>query len=216
MELFWTSSTKEEVQDRSRSSGAFDSANAAKLKEIGLLAIRNLFTPALIPIIAARVARGNGRAISDLDCREMMDRRFVGRHWWYLADVTSTPFSDETTCQWLSIKRMHVTSILCSSRFSSYFLFLPFFSRFRYGSARHLARAKTLLRFVTPHPSHAPKTTNGFRFKDDKRRFDWYERSSDKFSIVRKKQTFCDDRELRCFVLGRWLLAETWILSRAL
>lgn len=60
------------------SNGAVDFPRAAvKLKETGLLAIRNLFTPAVIPIMAARVARGKGRAISDLDCREMMDRRFV-------------------------------------------------------------------------------------------------------------------------------------------
>lgn len=33
---------------------------------------------------------------------------FCTRRWWYLADVSYTaPFSDETTCRWLSIKRMH-------------------------------------------------------------------------------------------------------------
>lgn len=120
-----------------------------------------LFGLFLISIVIARATAGNWPANFEFGLSgPMMDRPFVRGADDTSADVSYTaPFSDETTCRWLSIKRMHTppltdpfprpppppsSPVFWSSFFPSsnalFGIFSPFFSFFFFiSNARHLA-----------------------------------------------------------------------------
>lgn len=117
-----------------------------QLAELQLWRRGGLFGLFLISIVIACALAGNWLANFEFGLSADDGSAFCTRRWWYLADVSTAPFSDETTCRWLSIKRMHTpprrrsflsaTPVLVLLFFSLWMFFFVFFFIL---NARHLA-----------------------------------------------------------------------------